>query len=369
MPAEKFIMPRLATTPALPADGIYFDMSFEDYLAAPAVGSGLLRDGLTDPLLAWARSWLNPRKEEKKADHFLYGKAFHCRLLEGSDEFAARYYVEPDKGDYKVLYVTDADVKAALEEFEIKPKSGNKDVRVAQLREVWPDAPIWDDIVLESQRANIGKDAIKADWAHNFEQSGIMVENNPDLLPLVSEGYSEVSIFWHCPRTGIPKKARFDKLQITGVVDVKTFANTHEKSLKRAIPKAIANEQYPFQISHYLEGAQVVRDVVRKTGADAVFQAPDKFDSARLDFAQAWSMHDEPDVWHWLFVQKGDAPTVMGVKAPVDGIIREQFDLLCEDASRVFLEMAQEFGPEPWAPMYGIWELEDNQLPAYTMEI
>lgn len=374
MPAPKFIMPALATTPALPADGIYFDMSFADYLAAPAFGSGLLYDVLVDPLLCWSRSWMNGDKpEEETKDHLIYGQAFHCRILEGADEFEARFYVAPVKDDYPDLLVTDADVKKALEEFEEKPRTGNKDVRVAQLRELWPDAPIWDEIVAEAARDAGDRQAIKGDWAKKFELSAQMIEQNPALLPLVSEGYSEVSLFWHCPLTGIPKKARMDKLQLAGIVDVKTFANMQERSLRRAIPKAISDNGYPFQMMHYLEGAAVVRSIVRAAGEDAIGSNPHttllpQMDERR-DWCKQWAAAEVPDTWTWLFIQKGDAPTVMAVEFPLDGVIAEQFDLLCQEASHKIVELATEFGAKPWAPLYDIWAMEESMIPAYAMEV
>lgn len=378
MPADHFTLPGLPGTPALPADGIYFDMPFSTYLAAPAVGSGALRDALADPLLFWSRSWMNPDKEpEEEKDHLLYGRAFHCRILEGPDEFAKRYYVEPDKADYPNLIETDDDLRKALAEFEVKPKSGAKKVRIEQLLELWPDAEIWDVIKEREARVNKGKEAIKDVWWRRFQMAGELIDANQTLLPLVSEGYAEVSLFWHCPRTGIPKKARFDRMHLSGVLDVKTFANLHNNSLKRAIPKVIANEKYCFQRSHYLEGAQVVRALVRESD-NAIFATHDwnveggdhvEECQERIRFAQQWAQHDEPDWWRWLFVQKGDAPSVMAVELPIDGMLREQFDLLCDEASRVIREMAEQFGDKPWAQSFDIWQMEDNMIPAYTLEI
>ena len=379
MPAERFVMPTLAKTPILPPDGIHFDMPFETYLAAPAVGSGGMKEVLADPLRFWTRSWMNPHKpEEEEKDHHLYGHAFHCRLLEGSDEFEARYYAEPDKADYPDLIETDADLRAAIAEFEEKPKSGNKFERIAQLIELWPDAPVWDHIVAQAARDAGNRQALKSEWVQRFELAAEACENNPAILPLISEGYSEVSLFWHCPLTGIPKKARADRLHIGGMLDVKTFANQQERSLKRAVPKEIADRKYPFQPSHYLEGAQVVRDLIRRTGDAAVFptfaetvEGGAHVDECqcRLAFAQEWANHGEPDWWKWLFVQKGDAPSVIAVGYPVDGLNREQFDMLCAEASERIRDFALEFKGEPWAQHFDVWELEDNQIPTYAMEV
>jgi hypothetical protein len=372
MPADRFIMPTLDTTPALPPDGIHFGMSFEDYLAAPAVGSGGMKEVLADPLRFWTRSWMNPHPPEKpEKDHQLYGHAFHCRILEGSDEFEARYYAEPDKADYKDLIETDGDLRAAIAEFEEKPVSGNKPDRINQLLHLWPDAPIWDHIVAQAAKDAGDRQALKAEWVRRFEAAAEAAENNAAILPLISEGHSEVSLFWHCPVTGIPKKARADRLHVGGMLDVKTFANQQERSMKRAIPKEIADRRYPFQPSHYLEGAQVVRDVVRRMECGAIFANGEQAlpGNPLVDWVNDWAHHAEPDWWRWLFVQKGDAPTVLAVGYPVDGILREQFDMLCAEASERIRDFAVEFGGKPWAQHFDIWELEDNQIPAYAMEV
>jgi hypothetical protein len=308
MPADHFTLPGLPNTPALPADGIYFDMPFETYLAAPAVGSGGLRDALADPLLFWSKSWMNPSKEpEEEKEHLLYGKAFHCRILEGEEAFNDRFYVEPDKADFEGLIETDDQLRASILDFDEKPVSGNKPARVAQLLELWPDAPVWDAIKAKAERENRGKQAIKALWWRRFEIAGQMIDGNDELVPLVSEGYSEVSLFWHCPRTGIPKKARIDRLHIEGMLDVKTFANMHHKSLKRALPKVIANEQYPFQRSHYLEGGQVVRALLRNAMKGDAPECVVRMSNEQNLWVQEWAKHDQPDWWRWLFVQKGRA--------------------------------------------------------------
>lgn len=369
MPAEPIQTPRLKTTPKLPPDGIHFDMPFEDYLAAPAAGSSLGKDVITDPLLAWNHSWLNPHREEKDAEHLLYGKAFHCRFLEGRHEFERRYYVEPAKGDYPELLTTDAQIRAAIAEFDEKPVSGNKPERVRQLIDLWPEAPVWDEILARAAREGGDRQAIKADWGDKFEQSAQFVENDPELMKLLEDGHPEVSLFWHCPVTGIPKKARADFLRVDGVVDVKTFANMHKKSLPRAIPRAIANEQYPFQTSWYLEGTAVVRQLVTQDAGGSIFQPVETLDEARVKWALEWAEHDQPDLWWWLFVQKGDAPSVVGVEYDTGGMLREQFDGYCAGASEELARFFDEYGVRPWVQQHGIWKLEDNQIPAYILEI
>jgi hypothetical protein len=369
MPANPIQLPMLGKTPKPPEPGIYFDMSFETYLDAPAVGSSLLFDVLVDPYLAWVRSWMNPHKKEREAEHLLYGKAFHCRLLEGAAAYDERFFVEPEKADFEHLIVTDDDIRAAIAEFEETPVKGNKPERVRQLLELWPEAPMWDAIVAQAARDAAGRTIIKGEWHRKFEDSAAFVEADPELRELLTGGHPEVSLFWHCPQTGILKKARADYLKLTGFVDVKTFANQHEKSPLKAIPKAIANEQYPFQPSHYLEGAQAVKWLIRQHGADAIVTPDDVGYAEQYEWATEWARSEEPDGWTWLFIQKGDAPIAVGWEYDVDGMLREQFDMFAADASGRFAELCERFGAEPWIEHHGIVRGEDQRIPAYVMEI
>lgn len=370
MPSDRFIMPTLPKTMALPPDGIHFGMPFETYLAAPAVGSGGIKEVLIDELRFWTRSWMNPHPPEKpEKDHQLYGHAFHCRLLEGSDVFESLYYAEPEKTDYEDLIETDGDLRKAIAEFEEKPVTGNKPERVAQLLELWPEANIWDNIIAQAERDAHGRQALKADWVRKFELSASMAENDPEILPYLANGHSEVSLFWHCPVTGIPKKARVDRLQLAGMVDVKSLANSQERPLEDAVAKEIADRRYPFQPSHYLEGGQVVRALVRESDGACIFQPVETFDPELVKWTVQWAQHAEPDTWTWIFVQKGDAPGVIGWEYEVEGMIRDQYDVFCAEASEKIVALAKQFGGQPWIEKRGVVRESNNKIPAYVMRL
>ena len=49
-------------------------------------------------------------------------------------------------------------------------------------------------------------------------------------------GYSEVSIFWIDPGSGVRLKARLDYLKVKAIVDLKTFSNSLGKPVRRRLP-------------------------------------------------------------------------------------------------------------------------------------
>jgi hypothetical protein len=140
-----FLAPCLEGTPPLPSPGIYFGMSDEEYHALPALSSHGIKKLAASPMIFWANTpWLNERKrkmiEEAKAEekaHNVFGKAYHCRIMEGADVFAQRYAVELDPTDYPDCLESTDQIKAAIgkftEEVPVKPKGSRRDDLVTQL--------------------------------------------------------------------------------------------------------------------------------------------------------------------------------------------------------------------------------------------
>lgn len=148
-PAEvptTFTPARLEGCPPLPEPGIYFGMSDDDYHALPALSNNGVKKLAASPMIFWASTpWLSERKrkqqEEAQAEekaHHIFGKAYHCRLLEGTSAFACRYAVELDPADYPDCLVHTDEIKAAIMKFEceqpVKPCSSRKDELQEQLR-------------------------------------------------------------------------------------------------------------------------------------------------------------------------------------------------------------------------------------------
>ena len=139
-----FVPATLEGTPPLPAPGIYFGMSDEEYHALPALSNTGIKKLAASPMIFWASTpWLSERKRKQNEEagddkaHHVFGKAYHCRLMEGASVFALRYAVELDPADYPDCLVHTDEIKAAIGKFTeqapVKPCSSRKDELQAQL--------------------------------------------------------------------------------------------------------------------------------------------------------------------------------------------------------------------------------------------
>lgn len=149
---QRFAPPSLPGTPEMPAPGLYFGMSDEAYHAIPALSNSGIKKLAASPMIFWAStSWLSEAKrkadEEAKREkgHYTLGKAYHCRLMEGIDAYAARFAVALDPADYPDALESTAQIKAAIEQHEreqpVSPVGGKADL-IEQLRGLRADHPL-----------------------------------------------------------------------------------------------------------------------------------------------------------------------------------------------------------------------------------
>lgn len=414
-PWEPFDAPTLPDyEPTFPAPGIYFDMPDEVYHAIPALSQSGIKKLAASPMIFWAGcQWMNAKKRERvEKAHFTNGKAYHCRILEGADEFARRFVTSPDKSQYKGLLETTDEIKHAITQLDIRDAADNrlnikpvttvevddgkggklkraakKEDWLAQLLEYDPNALVWSEIERKYLAQHAGKTFIHPDSLDQLELAALMIERDPNIAPLVRGGMSEVSLFWYCPKTGVPMKARVDKMKVRRMIDLKTIGNQRERSLENAIRFDIAGYKYNLQPSVYFEGAAEVRKIVRKLGLAAikVWGEPradddgiidtDAFDiwQARLTechtFAQKWASHVEPDEWTWIFQMSGDAPVTRAVHYLRGGTVNMVTDDIVTMAKKRFRDFAETFGTDAWLDLAPPYTLADEDIPVSATEI
>lgn len=141
----RFEPARLGTAPKLPEPGLYFGMTDEEYHALPALSNHGIKKLAASPMIFWANTpWLSEKAAKRMADrqadekqHHVFGKAYHCRLMEGTSAFAQRFVVELNEEDYPNALVHTDQIKAAIsrhvETVPVKPCSARKDELTAQL--------------------------------------------------------------------------------------------------------------------------------------------------------------------------------------------------------------------------------------------
>lgn len=455
-PITRLVPPTLEGTPAMPEPGIYFGMSDEDYHAVPALSFSGIKKLAASPMIFWAATpWLSEKKrkdieEAKESDdkpHFIFGKAYHCRIMEGTDAYASRYAVELDPADFPDALVKTAQIQAAIARHTqmqpVKPQ-GNKPDLLIQLRRLagcevadaegrlfldgekvtvealktriglyeeeapvvpvrkvedfmpdsgdsymrdavkadWikqlltlePEAQIFDVLAEQHRAAHPGKVFLSADRHYELEIAAAMVARDPELQHAFKGGQPEVSLFWYCPKTGVPMKARVDYLKIKAMVDLKSIGNVRQRSMEQAIRFEIASYHYNLQPAVYFEGAEVVRALVREHQETVIHHCDIDVNEdqvatdARDAWCHRWAAHTQPDEWLWVFQQKGDAPITRGVWFPRGTVMMISQDIVLA-AKKRFREYAETFGTSPWLDVKPTYLIADEEIPNSATEI
>lgn len=181
--------------------GIYYDISNEDYHKDSAIGSTTIKAISVSP----ANLYFNPFKGSKSAH---IGTAIHAALLE-PDVFKREFTLRPD-----ITTRASKEFKTLAEEFD-------------------------------SERIIIGSEV---EAINRMVVSSLL---NDDFTDYVSaRGHSEVSMFAHCPETGLNLKCRFDRLSDSHAypLDVKSCRDASQ----RGFSQAIGQYHYHVQAAFYL---------------------------------------------------------------------------------------------------------------------
>jgi len=391
-------MPRLEGTAPEPALGIHFGMPDEVYHALPCLSNSGLRALLASPTLFWDKSWLNPDREQEDREHQIVGRAYHAMILEGPRAYRERFAVAPDPADYPKALRSADEIKDAIKKLDHKPvtrvddpdrpgetRAARKEDHVAQLVALDRSAVVWDDIVARAQREAGGRAFLSADDDRRIRIAARMISQDPQLVKAFRGGFPEVTLIWRDPRQGVLMKARTDYLKLKAVVDLKSFANKRELSVRATILRAIAENRYCLQPATYLQGVDEVRKLVRQFGASAVHfhnvSAPpeDASEEERrvyveaispaLEFAFRWAQYTGPESWLWVFQQKGNAPVTRGLYHPLAGSVHSIAGSLVTEGVRKFRECVETYGTDPWLDLAEVDEIHESEIPTWGLEI
>lgn len=179
--------------------GIYYDISNEDYHSDPAIGSTSIKSISDSP----ANLYFNPFKGNKSSQ---IGSAIHSALL------------EPDKFDKEFLLLPDIKSRASKEFKSITD--------------------------FKPENILIGDEVEKVKMMINSARM-----NDDFMKYLGSDGYSEVSMFATCPRTGLNLKCRFDRLsnEYSYPLDLKSCRD----ATYRGFSAAFGTYKYHIQAAFY----------------------------------------------------------------------------------------------------------------------
>jgi hypothetical protein len=360
----------LPTMEGWPGEGIFFGMSDDAYHSIPALSASGTKLLLSSPMLYWASTkWLNKDAAPRESEYMELGKAYHARIVEGREVFYSRYDVELDPADHPNALRTMDEIRAVIDEInEALPakekikKNGNKGDLVARLLQHRPDAEIWETLLAEHAQVHEGKTLLPFDIIRRIEIAAAMVEKHPQLCKAFTGGFPEVSIFWVCPESGVPMKARLDYLKTKAIVDLKSFSNQREKPVDKAIAHAVAERKYHYQVAVYQEAVEAAKTLLRRDGPAAI-RGP----APSNDWIKAWLAAPPPE-FLFVFQQTGIAPLARGMVFPRN-LTFDIGKIAANEAKRRFAENMRGYGPhEPWLDIADIETFEDTSFPAFIAD-
>lgn len=349
------------------ADGIYFDLSFEDYLSEPRFSFHLGKSLLISSLTAWAE-YIDPGRRDEDTHARKMGRALHCRLLEGEAVFKEQFAIKPENdGDY--LEGGD-ELRARCGELGL-PKSGTIAAMCERILAKDPEAKLWPLVIADWRAANEGKTILSPEQWRETEIRARIVPMHPELVNAFKGGHPEVSILWTDEETGIPCKSRLDLLKVKSVVELKTFSNPAELPIGKAIARALIGRRYHMQGRMELEA---VRHAKKFVHSDAVLGDVDP------EWLTAFAEHPEHQLV-WVFVQQGRVPEIRVrrferyIRGAADGATENLHWTHGWDCYRQALaeyrDCLAHYGPDPSAPWIApepMRAFQDEEFGAYSFE-
>jgi len=231
--------------------GIYFNMSFEEYQQAPGINQSGLKE-FKRSAEHYYDKYLAEDRVRKETKAFRQGHLIHAAVLE-PEIFDARYIRELNPLDFPNALRTADDLKAALIERGVEVKSKwNKAQLVEALIGFDPKLYelVWDNIVAIHARKVGNKEIISGtDW-DLCQAIRRRVEKHPTAQFLRQYAKHEVSIFWTDEFTGATCKARLDTMLPNGILDTKT---TDDASYDKFVKHTIPDYDYHIQAAWYLD--------------------------------------------------------------------------------------------------------------------
>ena len=353
--------------------GVYFDMSFADYLADPSLSASGIKDLLIAPETFYERSPMNPGHERKDTKDLTNGSAYHARVLEGLEAFNAEYAIMPAEEDYPKALKGVKALKAACKDLELK-QSGTIEELSERLVEKDPTIQTWHHVLTAFETQNQGKTFISKEWGQRIEAKAQLLHAHPEVRKAITGGYPEVSIFWRDPETGVPMKARIDYLKIKAQMDLKSFTNMNRVPVDLAIARAVANNRYHVQAVVHAEGVEQAKKLIRN---GAVFGEPSHIPP------NEWMrtfVDTPPHAFIFLFLEKTDVPSIRLKEFPrfnaPSGPGSRTESLAWETglgAFRIGLnrykDCMERFGPNtPWIEVPPMDAFCDEDFPVYMMD-
>lgn len=368
---ERDAPPRLRIDIGAHKPGVYFGMPEAEYHADRSLSATGIKALHVTPLTFWMRSGFNPNRADDSTEPKERGKAFHARLLEGHDAFAARYAIMPRIEDFPGALDGGDALKERCKELGLKVGGKIADLCV-RIREADPTAVLWPEIVEEFEHvASVeGRTIIKQKLADEIERQVRIVEMHPSTEKALRGGYCEVSIFWTDAETGAPMKARIDYLKARAAIELKTFSNPFGKPIDAAVASSVANNKYMVDAVVRLDAVERAKAMYRKRGQEIVYgNAPS------ADWLEAFA-NPAPHAFVFLFLEAGDVPNVRvrefkqreSAKGD-ENLYWQKGHAMFRQAADLYRQHFEHYGAElPWVDPEPMRPFFDHDFPLYALE-
>lgn len=243
-------------------EGIYLNLSNEDYHNDPA----LSHSGMTKVLISWPDYWvsscLNTKRDPfKRTAAMLFGERSGMLLTQPELFYSTYNTYNKAKPNLKGQYLSSME---------------------------------WQDI----------KDSVDA------------ILNVPIAKQHYKNGYAEVSVFWRDPGTGIMLRCRYDWLLIFGAVENKRVDEINNWNIGRAVKKY----GYDIQAFLYLEGIKAARRMLKNMEADQITRL-----AKTEGFDEGWlkDFRDDTDLLFRFLFQRSKAPYIWEFRELSDDVLIE----------------------------------------------
>lgn len=350
--------------------GIYFDLDEGPYHADRSLGSTSIKELAKKPC-KWQYDRLRPRKEIE-VEYLVWGRAWHCRVLEGKAEFDRRYAKPPSPSEYPEALTTSDQIKDFLRMHGQK-LTGAKAELIARAKELDECPPFFDEILAKWWAEHPGHQDLTDRQVQEIEDAVSNMERDPVLTSVMQagsliDGAAEMSIFW-VDDAGIRRKCRLDySLAPTEsrtkslIVDLKSFTTFKGGTDEEAAIRKVYDECYDLQVATYMDGVRAARRLLEW---GMVFGTPPQGDYLK-SFLHAPSFD-----WVWVMMRRdaGMVPVTLSVDTE-DKMFSHAKDVVA-DALSTYQRYAEQFGmdqlwtPPPQVPL----RLNHSVMPTYNRGI
>ena len=341
--------------------GIYFDLPEDVNHSARALSCSGMKHLTVSDLNYWHRN-INPDREpDEDTEARRFGKAVHCYALE-RERFDASFTMKLSEEDFPNALVTDDDLKRFLETNGL-PKSGKrKQDRIDRVVASGLPAIIWDHELERHAALHQGKTFLSTDESRRIERAAAVMAADPYVCAALKGGMPEVSFFVRDPESAVMLKARMDYVRPRSTIDIKTFSNSRNKPVEKAIFEAIYYEGYYLQCVYYNH----VREIARRQLAAGEIRS-------HGNVSEAWLkgfLETDDHGFGFVFIESAapfDLRFILLKQAEIPGADTNAYwssaQLRIDDLTRHYAKCLEKYGDAEWREPLPPRVLEDTDMP------